>query len=49
MILLWKIAEREYGDGFKWVEIAKLNNLKNPDLIEKGQILKLPQIEKEVN
>ncbi len=45
---LWKIAEREYGDGFKWVEIAKLNNLKNPDLIEKGQILKLPQIEKEV-
>jgi len=45
---LWKIAEREYGDGFKWVEIAKLNNLKNPNLIEKGQILKLPQIEKEV-
>lgn len=45
---LWKIAEREYGDGFKWVEIAKLNNLKNPNVIEKGQILKLPQIEKVV-
>ncbi len=43
---LWKIAEREYGDGFKWVEIAKLNNINNPDLIESGQILKLPQIEK---
>jgi len=45
---LWKIAEREYGDGFKWVEIAKLNNLKNPNVIESGQILKLPQIEKVV-
>jgi nucleoid-associated protein YgaU len=45
---LWKIAERQYGDGFKWVEIAKLNNIKNPDLIEIGQILKLPQIEKAV-
>lgn len=43
---LWKIAEREYGDGFKWVEIAKFNNINNPDLIESGQILKLPQIEK---
>ena len=45
---LWKIAQREYGDGFKWVEIAKLNNLKNPNVIESGQILKLPQIEKVV-
>lgn len=45
---LWKIAEREYGDGFKWVEIAKLNSLKNPNVIESGQILKLPQIEKVV-
>ena len=45
---LWKIAEREYGDGFKWVEIASLNNIKNPDKIEKGQILKLPQIDKVV-
>ena len=43
---LWKIAEREYGDGFKWVEIARLNNIKNPNVIEKGQVLKLPQIEK---
>jgi len=45
---LWKIAEREYGDGFKWVEIARLNNIKDPNIIEKGQILKLPQIEKVV-
>lgn len=45
---LWKIAEREYGDGYKWVEIAKLNNLENPNAIDSGQILKLPQIEKVV-
>jgi len=45
---LWKIAEREYKDGYKWVEIAKANNIKNPDLIDKGQVLKLPQIEVEV-
>lgn len=45
---LWKIAEREYGDGFKWVEIARLNNIEDPNKIEKGQILKLPQIEKVV-
>jgi len=45
---LWKIAEREYGDGYKWVEIARLNNIKNPDIIDKGQVLKLPQIEKVV-
>lgn len=45
---LWKIAEREYGDGLKWVEIASLNNIKDPNKIEKGQILKLPKIEKEV-
>ena len=43
---LWKIAEREYGDGYKWVEIARLNNIKDPNVIESGQILKLPQIEK---
>lgn len=43
---LWKIAEREYQDGYKWVEIAKVNNLKNPDLLVKGQILVIPEIAK---
>lgn len=40
---LWDIAVRAYGDGFKWVEIARSNNLANPDLIHAGNVLKLPR------
>jgi putative chitinase len=40
---LWDIAIRAYGDGFKWPEIAKVNNLENPDLIFAGNVLKLPR------
>ena len=40
---LWNIAVRAYGDGYKWVEIAKTNNLDNPDIIHSGNILKLPR------
>lgn len=40
---LWTIAVRAYGDGYKWVEIAKENNLVNPDLIHSGNILVLPR------
>lgn len=40
---LWEIAVRAYGDGYKWVDIAKANNLSNPDLIHSGNVLKLPR------
>ena len=40
---LWEIAVRAYGDGYKWVEIAKANNLVNPDVIHSGNVLKLPR------
>jgi nucleoid-associated protein YgaU len=40
---LWNIAVRAYGDGYKWTEIAKANNLTNPDLIFSGNVLKLPR------
>jgi nucleoid-associated protein YgaU len=40
---LWKIAIRAYGDGYKWVEIAKANNLKNPNIIHAGNVLMLPR------
>lgn len=40
---LWKIAVRAYGDGYKWVEIAKANNLKNPNLIHSGNVFTLPR------
>ncbi len=42
---LWQIAEDKYGDGFKWSEIAKANEIENPNKIESGQELVLPQIE----
>jgi nucleoid-associated protein YgaU len=40
---LWKIAVRAYGDGYKWVDIAKANDLKNPGLIHSGNELTLPR------
>lgn len=40
---LWKIAERAYGDGYKWVEIARANNLINPDLIHAGNVFVIPR------
>lgn len=40
---LWKISVRAYGDGFKWVEVAKANNLGNPNLIHSGNVLVLPR------
>ena len=41
---LWKIATAVYKDGYKWVNIASANNIKNPDLIIPGQKLTLPKI-----
>jgi len=40
---LWEIAVKEYGDGFKWVDIAKANNLDNPNIIHTGNVLELPR------
>lgn len=40
---LWNICIRAYADGYKWVEVAQFNQLKNPDLLEIGQKLKLPR------
>lgn len=38
---LWGIAKRELGDGEKYKDLAKLNNIPNPDLIQIGQELRL--------
>lgn len=40
---LWKIAMAAYGDGYKWVDIAKANEIAHPNYIEVGQVLKLPR------
>lgn len=39
---LWNIAVAKYGNGYKWVDIAKANNLANPSLIHAGNVLTLP-------
>lgn len=38
---LWAICQRELGDGSKYQEIAKLNGISNPHLIQVGQVIKL--------
>jgi nucleoid-associated protein YgaU len=40
---LWKIAVKVYGDGYKWVEIAKENKINTPNIIYSGNILVLPR------
>ncbi|MDP9300836.1 MAG: LysM peptidoglycan-binding domain-containing protein [Actinomycetota bacterium] len=49
---LWRIAEREFGSGFRWREIYRLNegtrfsdgrSLTNPHLIYPGWVLELPK------
>lgn len=45
---LWKIAEKKYNDGYKWVEIAKENNLKNPGMLAVGDKLVLPELEMKI-
>jgi putative chitinase len=41
---LWAIAQKLYGSGYNWVDIAKENNLKNPGLLYTDQELKLPKV-----
>lgn len=40
---LWEIAQRVYGDPYRWVDIAKANDLSNPDLIYSGNVFRLPR------
>lgn len=39
---LWDIAQLKLGSGNRYMEIVKLNNLSNPDKIQLGQNLILP-------
>ncbi|OBI09821.1 lectin [Mycolicibacter nonchromogenicus] len=39
---LWAIAERFYGDGSKYPQIAEASGIANPDLIHPGQELTIP-------
>jgi len=44
---LWKIAQKIYQNGYRWVEIAKSNNLPNPGLILVGEKLEMKDAGKE--
>ena len=39
---LWAIAKRLLGDGSRYTEIVKLNDIENPNLIYPGRVLRLP-------
>lgn len=39
---LWAIAKRYYGNGNRYPEIARANNIANPDIIHIGQKLLIP-------
>ena len=39
---LWAIAERFYGDGNKYQQIAEASGIANPDLIHPGQVVTIP-------
>lgn len=39
---LWAIAERFYGDGNRYPEIAAASGISNPDLIQIGQVVTIP-------
>jgi len=41
---LFKIAEAEYADGWLYTLIAEANGIENPDLIEVGQELVIPDL-----
>lgn len=39
---LWAIAKKYYGDGNRYPEIARANNIANPNIISVGQKLLIP-------
>jgi len=41
---LWSIAEKTYGSGFNWIDIAKEIKLTNPGTIFAGNVLTLPSV-----
>ena len=42
---LWSISEKIYGTGYNWVDIREANDIENPNDIEEGQELTIPDVE----
>lgn len=43
---LWDVADKKLGDGSRWKEIAKLNNISDPRTLQIGVKLKMPKGDK---
>ena len=41
---LWEIADKYFGNGSMWIQIAKENDITDPNSIEEGQNLIIPSI-----
>lgn len=41
---LWGLADRFYGNGRRWTEIAHANNLKEGDALSSGTTIKIPLV-----
>ena len=44
---LWKIAEKKYGSGYAWTDLAEINGLANADVLFVGQRIELPDLKVE--
>ncbi len=42
---LWSISEKYFASGYNYVDIAAVNDLKNPNWLEVGQKLTVPKVE----
>ena|SRR3989344_3625057 len=42
---LWTISEKYYKSGYNFVDIAKVNELSNPNLLAVGEKLTIPKVE----
>lgn len=42
---LWSISEQIYGSGYNWVDIRDANNIENPNDLEEGRELSIPDVE----
>jgi len=41
---LWKISENYYGVGYNWVDISEENNITDPNRLEVGHVLTIPDV-----